>query len=103
MELASDIDDLEIRIDNLISRKDLFVEIAYKLMNKNHGLDVLSHKTENTKYEDLPSWVPDWTLPTNYSIADKQSIDRKLFSSRGCFEDADILIYSGGKLDIGTY
>jgi hypothetical protein len=43
----------------------LFTHVAVQSIKNSKCLDILSHVRGKTGLHHLPSWVPDWTLPTN--------------------------------------
>jgi hypothetical protein len=64
LSLENDGSDLHISPDYSKPVEWIFTHVAVQLLRNGARLNILSHVRGQTSFEHLPSWVPDWTVPT---------------------------------------
>ena len=68
LSIVDDEDRAAIEVDYSIDATTLYVDVAWYIIQSTETLDILEHAGFGKKLQNLPSWVPDWslTLPENY-------------------------------------
>jgi hypothetical protein len=87
LSVASDADRLQVRTDYTLSKRELYTEVAAKIIQSTQSLEILKsagHEEES----DLPSWVPDWatdrvTVPLDMNDFLFESNSTYMFSAGG--------------------
>jgi hypothetical protein len=68
LNLAADSKDLKITVDYAIPIPALYTQVAARTIQHHRSLNVLKSAGQRGNPTELPSWVPDWTIPAQSVI-----------------------------------
>ncbi|OCL08294.1 hypothetical protein AOQ84DRAFT_376930 [Glonium stellatum] len=86
--------------DYNVEIKDLFLEVARRMVEHSKNLTLLHYlgPSPENRMPGLPSWIPDWTLPSGFSVS-RTSPWRKVCHARNLSIFGNILSMEGVFLD----
>ena len=79
LNMSTERDEPTLAPDYALSPKDVFASVARFFITRDKNLDVLCHAQAAPSAYDVPSWVPDWSMPRASRVLGqpKTSPDRK--------------------------